>query len=123
MILMSVDLPAPLSPASACTSPGSSSKPTVSSAVTPAKRLTIPSMQSTGRGVSGMGSTPNGWVAWRSVRVSQILRCVRLVEESIGEENFRRDLLLPEVFLDRIEGQWAEPRIALDGGAELAGDD
>src|SRR5262245_53260519 len=40
--LIRVDLPAPLSPASASTSPRCSSKPTCSSAVTPPKRLVRP---------------------------------------------------------------------------------
>src|SRR5437868_1886914 len=38
----SVDLPAPFSPRSACTSPSAASKSTPSFATTPGKRLTIP---------------------------------------------------------------------------------
>src|SRR5687767_15860207 len=55
MILTSVLLPAPFSPTSACTSPRSSEKLTASSAVTPAKRLTIPSMRRTGLLGTGHG--------------------------------------------------------------------
>src|SRR5688572_31569 len=42
MILTSVDLPAPFSPSSACTSPGRRSKLTPSSARTPGKLLAMP---------------------------------------------------------------------------------
>src|SRR5688572_12096040 len=124
MILISVDLPAPFSPTRACTSPGSSSSPTPSSAVTPAKRLTIPSMRRTG-GIAviteagGLTGAPRH----RSVRVREVLRGVGLVEEPVGEENLRRDLLLAEILLDRVEGERPEPWIALDGGAELPGND
>ena len=46
MILMSVDLPAPFSPISACTSPGRSSNETSLSACTPANDLLIPAASS-----------------------------------------------------------------------------
>src|SRR6185312_1540061 len=42
MRLMSVDLPAPFSPSSACTSPFSSEKSTLSSATTPRNLFVIP---------------------------------------------------------------------------------
>ena len=49
MILMSVDLPAPFSPISACTSPGRSSNETSLSACTPANDLLIPPLRAKGR--------------------------------------------------------------------------
>jgi hypothetical protein len=48
MIFTSVDLPAPFSPTSACTSPRRRAKSTPSSAVAPAKRFTIPAMRRIG---------------------------------------------------------------------------
>src|SRR6218665_2117980 len=44
MILISVDLPAPFSPISACTLPGASVRSTFSSATTPGNRLPMPSI-------------------------------------------------------------------------------
>src|SRR5262245_10739752 len=48
MIFISVDLPAPFSPISACTLPGWSATSTFSSASTPGKRLPIPFISSAG---------------------------------------------------------------------------
>src|SRR5690606_27279836 len=48
IMLMMVDLPAPFSPNSTCTSPGRNSKPTPSSARTPGNCLTTPSRRSKG---------------------------------------------------------------------------
>src|SRR6266511_6409922 len=57
-MFMRVDLPAPFSPRSACTSPFVSSRSTWSLATTPGKRLVIP--RSSSSGVSGIGSQPRG---------------------------------------------------------------
>src|SRR5262245_35579702 len=48
MIFISVDLPAPFSPISACTLPGWSARSTFSSASTPGKRLPMPFISSAG---------------------------------------------------------------------------
>src|SRR5262245_50292425 len=48
MILISVDLPAPFSPISACTLPRASTRSTPSRATTPGKRLSMPRISSAG---------------------------------------------------------------------------
>src|SRR6186997_2126087 len=56
MTLMSVDLPAPFSPTSACTWPGCRSMDTSSRARTPPKRLLMPSTSRTGVPTSEAGA-------------------------------------------------------------------
>ena len=60
MIFISVDLPAPFSPHSACTSPRRSSKSTPSSASTPGKRFTIPRSERSALPVAGVASVAGG---------------------------------------------------------------
>src|SRR5690349_22679211 len=56
MMLIRVDLPAPFSPNSACTSPSARSKSTLTRAVVPAKRLVIPLSESIIAGTPARGS-------------------------------------------------------------------
>jgi hypothetical protein len=53
-----VVLPAPFSPSSACTSPAAASKSTPSFAITPGKRLVMPSMRTAGIGEAPGGPAP-----------------------------------------------------------------
>src|SRR6476619_7098473 len=108
-IFISVDLPAPFSPTSACTSPRSTEKFTPSSATEAPKRFVIPSMRSSGTRAAGAVIQPS---SLRSVRVGDRLRGVRLVEEPVGDDDLRRNgLALPQL-LDGVEGQRSEARIA-----------
>src|SRR5580765_6475384 len=59
-MFISVDLPAPFSPRSACTSPLRRSKSTPSFATTPGKRLVIPLSSRRGASVMGEGSVRGG---------------------------------------------------------------
>src|SRR5205085_8428333 len=111
MILMSVDLPAPFSPTSACTSPRSTSTPTPSSATTPEKTLRIPSIRRSGSLVISVQS---------SERFAYELRGVRLVEEAILIDDLRRNLLAALELLKRVEGNGAEARVALDRRVHVA---
>ena len=54
-MFMSVDLPAPFSPTTACTSPGSTDRCTAWLATTPGNRLSIPRSSMTGAGSSTAG--------------------------------------------------------------------
>src|SRR5688572_31856284 len=121
MILISVDFPAPFSPTSAWTSPRRREKSTRSSAVAPAKRLTIPSMRRmTSPSWAFRVSAICGAVIWRaSVRVGHELRGVLAVEEAIRDELLGRDLLSPAELLDRVERDRTEARVAFHGRTEL----
>src|SRR5918999_1332187 len=96
MILTNVDFPAPFSPTSACTSPRRSSTPTPSSAVTPAKRLVMPSILRTTSVIAPLcpvvrrGGGSRSALRADSVRLRDELLRVGLVEEAVGED----DLLL-----------------------------
>src|SRR4029453_854714 len=59
-MFISVDLPAPFSPRSACTSPLRRSKSTPSFATTPGKRLVIPLSSRRGASAMGAGSVRGG---------------------------------------------------------------
>src|SRR5687768_1496109 len=113
MILTRVDLPAPFSPTSACTSPSSSAKSTWSRAVTPANRLTIPSIRRRELGEperrsSDISSTRGA----TSVGVGYELSGVRLIEQTVGKKNLRRDLLAFAQLVDGLESEWSESRVA-----------
>src|SRR3954447_22171564 len=110
--LISVDLPAPFSPTSACTSPGSSANETSSSATTPEKRLV------TSR-TSRIGSS----ATLTSVRVLDVVAGVGLVEQAVLDDHLGRDRLAVEEALDRVEGQRSEARVGLHRRAEVAADD
>src|SRR5579875_834659 len=108
-IFMSVDLPAPFSPTSACTSARSTSRSTPSSARTPGNVLTIPRMRSSGACI--------------------VLVCVSLRELSDGDVDLLGRRLAGEVIVDRVDRQFSDligmlNRIAvhlavLDGGARF----
>src|SRR5215211_8172779 len=136
---MSVDFPAPFWPMSACTSPRPTSRLAAIRAGTPAKRLSIPRMERSGvlMGSSGLSrmrqrntATPGGgpklaeWLesqapprpgggARRSVRVADELSGVRLVEEAVGIDHPRLDLVALRVARHRLESFRTELRIAL----------
>src|SRR5688500_4416535 len=147
MILMSVLFPAPFSPTSACTSPRRRVKSTPSSAVAPAKRLTMDSMRRMGSGggagfvMAGVRKCESAKVRkWRrcearisyfrtlalphfrtfSVRFLHELRRVGAVEEAVGDQLLRGHLLALAHLLDRLEGDGAEAGVALHRGAQLA---
>src|SRR5207237_6251873 len=98
MIFTSVDLPAPFSPTSACTSPLAISKFTQSSAVALPKRLVIRSMR------SSIMSSPESR-APTSIGFGDELLRVRLVEEAVVHEDLRRHLLALPQLRDRLEGE------------------
>src|SRR5215203_501328 len=111
MIFTSVDLPAPFSPTSAWISPARSSKSTPSRARAPANRLTMPSMRRRGSPVIARSAT--------LIRVRDELCRVASVEETVGEQDCRRDLLTPAYLLDDVEGERTESGIALHGGPKF----
>src|SRR4051794_14295326 len=76
-MFISVDLPAPFSPSSACTSPWSRSKPTLSFASTPGNCFVIPRSSRTGAAAMGGDSvTERAGLAARPF----VRRSVRLLE-------------------------------------------
>src|SRR4051812_24635749 len=116
---MSVDLPAPFWPISACTSPRPTSRRASTSAGTPTKLLSMPRIDrigSCGRSVTGavngtlaavvsapswpageVISSPAGRPAVLLVRLRDVLRGVRLVEQLIAVHDQRRHLLARRV--------------------------
>src|SRR5580765_858347 len=84
-MFISVDLPAPFSPRSACTSPAATSRSTWSLASTPGKRLVIPRSSRTG------GSSTTGDSVTRKAGLAARLPSRR----STGLLEGRRDLDLP----------------------------
>ena len=72
---MSVDLPAPFSPMSECTSPGNMRKSTPSSAFTPGKVIEMPRISMT-------GAATDAWVTSLSIEVvAASARC-----DAVGRE-------------------------------------
>src|SRR5215211_7585180 len=92
-MFISVDLPAPFSPRSACTSPLRRSKSTPSLATTPGKRLVIPLSSRRGASAMGEGSVRGG--------TSPPLTHVLLVDRVRDVEFPVDDLLL--VLLDGVD--------------------
>src|SRR5262245_58861164 len=119
---MSVDLPAPFSPTSACTSPGASARPTRSSARTPGNALTIPRASITvsastrpafllplSGGLFRVGRRTAEWVgppasAWASVRAGQGVLGVRRVVRPVGDDDVGLDGGAAVEALRRLEG-------------------
>src|SRR5687767_8603583 len=117
MILISVDFPAPFSPTSAWTSPRSSVKFTPSSAICPEKTFVMPSMRRRGSFSIAGGARRAGrairqseaFAARRSrldasVRLGDVLRRVRRVEEPVGDDDLGLDIFAAQVPLQRVEG-------------------
>src|SRR5690348_8232535 len=116
MMLISVDLPAPFSPNSACTSPSARSKSTLSRAVVPAKRLVIPRSDSiiAGRPARGRAGGRRWWPASRDASLDVELRLVvarrqdlvdvdrlqRLVGDQVGRH---AELGLERLLLERAD--------------------
>src|SRR5437660_1758378 len=80
-MLESVDLPAPFSPSSACTSPTAASKSTRSFATTPGKRFVIPRIATAEDG--GAPPAPLPW--WTSVLASANLLAGRAPDHALHE--------------------------------------
>src|SRR5579884_252478 len=95
-IFISVDLPAPFSPTSACTSPASTSNVTPSSARTPGNDLTMSRIRSSG--------------AAPGVLLSGV--CLRVGTD--GDGDLRRRRLPAEVVVDRVDRLRADLRRVLD---------
>src|SRR5215211_9430435 len=108
-ILISVDLPAPFWPMTACTSP----RPTVSEASsrarTPGKALLIPSIRRRGAGAV-IGSVGGG----------DVLLGVGRVEELVGVDYLGRDRLAGRIRQGGLGRLGPGPRVAFDAGPELA---
>src|SRR5688572_6674091 len=117
MTLIRVDLPAPFSPTSACTSPGSSRKETLSRARTPGNLLVTSRASRTGACsfIDRVSSPLVGRV--------YVLLGVALVEEAVLEDDLLRYRLAFKELVDGVERQGTEARVGLHCGAELAVDD
>src|SRR4051794_36596785 len=87
----SVDLPAPFSPRSACTSPAATSKSTPSFATTPGKRLTIPRISTAGGG--GAPAAP----LRSSSSVVKPLLALRAADHALHEPVHRVEILDAEL--------------------------
>ena len=113
--LISVDLPAPFWPISACTSPARRRESTPASACTPGKARAMPRASSTIAASS------------RSLRVStcasEVLACAVSIGNMASSVTMRFGIGLPATTsVDRGHELRPEQRIALDRDVELAGD-
>src|SRR5205085_10451382 len=117
---MRVDLPAPFSPTMACASPRSNLRLTPSSAVTPEKRLVMPSMRSSGVAIliscrDRVCSPQTGLIGFVDV-----LPCVAGIEESVFKRDPHRHALFAKVLLQSVEGERPEARVGFDRHVHLA---
>src|SRR5687768_5706768 len=112
MTLISVLLPAPFSPISACTSPLRSEKPTPWSATTPAKRLVICWARRT--------MSPGSAITLRSIlpRRQQLFGLLLREDPFLHHHALGHFLLGRDLFRD-IEQLRPEQRIAFDGAVQL----
>src|SRR6218665_155187 len=87
MIFISVDLPAPFSPSSACTEPGRRRNCTLSRATTPGKDLLTPRTCSRQGGPGGTGGRPppaGGGRAGVGAKVGGWVECASAIEPDAG---------------------------------------
>src|SRR3954471_9944769 len=145
---MSVDLPAPFSPMSACTSPGSSLNVTPSSALTPGKLMLISRISTTEAGgsvvdVVAMGGLAFRWWTWAPPRglwgegaarrrrqgssrglsvlaIRQRLHGLLLVECLVGHDYPRRHGVTGHYLLGQVHQLRTEQGIAFDEEVEFA---
>src|SRR3954447_464836 len=133
MILPSVDLPAPFSPTSACTSPGRKPTLTSSSARVAPNRLPSPSVSTTGEGTGAPACAPSTWIAMSSASANAgsagpLPSEVRLLlERRLVDEGGERSLLVRvhnrrhRLLLERVD-ELLEGLLALrDGEVDVVG--
>src|SRR6185436_727605 len=134
--LIRVDLPAPFSPISACTSPGRSRKSTPSSARTPGKDLLIAVIVTTGSVIPsdlsgssvdiGPPHAPGSRRRAAALTTRSVLACrqsgLRLLlgEGGLLGQDALRNRLFGMDLLDQIHQLWAKQRAALGDEVELA---
>src|SRR6478609_4360612 len=104
----SVDLPAPFSPSSACTSPSATSKWTSSFATTPGNRLVIP-RSSTAVGI-------RGGRARRSSRPPREALALRAPDDALHQVVHRHEIA-ERCAMPRLDAQL--PALVVDRAAEL----
>src|SRR4051794_4073715 len=114
----SVDLPAPFSPSSACTSPSSASKSTASFATTPGNRFVIPRSVTAAGMKGGVGSTepqkPAGGADDRPARVDA--SALRAPDDALDEVAHRVEIV-ERGAVPRLDAEL--PGLVVDRAAEL----
>src|SRR5690625_2304183 len=136
---MRVDLPAPFSPMSECTSPGSSRKPTSSSAFTPGNSTEMPCISTIGvsviailflnwspaprcwwAGGSDAARPPRAWSRSELAVGQSGACCLRRIERLAGNDDVGINFLARQSLVHRVQCRFAEERVVLSNEAYVA---